>query len=191
MRFHPEPTTRYALKSSPVEKWRALVHDGSVSLQTEQVPKPNPPRLPSAEDSLALRIAYERMRRGWSADELAKRMTEAGVPLNQSAVWRIENGEPRRKISLDEAIGFARVFGLDLAAMTSEEPGDAIANQAFALIARMRETVSQLVEQRRELVRILAAATYVEGSPPESADQFVADLVRRFPWIEGLGNGVD
>lgn len=157
-----------------------------MSVQTEQVPKPNAPRLPSAEDSLALRIAYERMRRGWSADELAKRMTEAGVPLNQSAVWRIEHGEPRRKISLDEAIGFARVFKLTVGNLTGQDPDDAMVGQIAGLIARMRTNTDELREQRRELVRMIAAAAQVTGATAEAADRFVAELVREFPWLEGV-----
>jgi len=60
------------------------------------------------------RIRYERERRGWSTAELARRVTEAGYRINQSSVWAIESGEPRRKISLGEAVAFANVFDLDL-----------------------------------------------------------------------------
>jgi hypothetical protein len=37
-------------------------------------------------------------------------MTHAGCPMNQSAVWKIENGKPRRRITVDEAVAFASVF---------------------------------------------------------------------------------
>jgi hypothetical protein len=30
--------------------------------------------------------------------------------MNQSAIWKIEHGQPRRKITVDEAVTFARVF---------------------------------------------------------------------------------
>ncbi|MGW4806259.1 MULTISPECIES: helix-turn-helix domain-containing protein [unclassified Kitasatospora] len=67
-----------------------------------------------SEENAAERVRLERELRGWSTGELAKRMTEAGYPINQSSVWRIESGEPRRRINLDEAIGFAKVFDLTL-----------------------------------------------------------------------------
>ncbi|MFE2017558.1 helix-turn-helix domain-containing protein [Streptomyces sp. NPDC059499] len=59
---------------------------------------------------MAAHVAVEREARGWSTAELARRVTDAGCPLSQSAVWRIESGEPRRKISVDELIAFGKVF---------------------------------------------------------------------------------
>jgi transcriptional regulator with XRE-family HTH domain len=41
-------------------------------------------------------------------------MTKAGAPMNQSAIWKIENGKPRRRITVDEAIAFAKVFEVPL-----------------------------------------------------------------------------
>jgi hypothetical protein len=64
----------------------------------------------ASEDALARRIAFEREERAWSPGGLADLMTKAGCPMNQSAVWKIENGEPRRKITVDELLGFAKVF---------------------------------------------------------------------------------
>src|SRR5262249_41867695 len=45
---------------------------------------------------------------------LARFVQIEGVPMTQTGIWRIENGEPRRRIMLDEALAFARVFGLTL-----------------------------------------------------------------------------
>lgn len=159
---------------------------GGVTVQTEQVPKPNPPRLPSAEDELALRIKYERMKRRWSTEEVARRMTEAGYPLNQSAIWRIENATPRRKISLDEALGFAKVFGVDLGDLIGP-PQDAILRQIAALIAKMRDTSDDLREQRRQLIQAVTAAAVAQAEPVDETVQFMEDLVREFPWIERPG----
>jgi transcriptional regulator with XRE-family HTH domain len=161
----------------------------AVTMQTELVPKPNPPRLPAAEDSLALRIAYERGRRHWSADELARQMTEAGVPINPSAIWRIENATPRRRITLDEAIGFAKVFGTTLDELVGTHPGDAIDSQIMGQIEKMRLTSGQLRDQRRELVRMIAAAAAATETQDEAALQLVRDLVAEFPWIEEPGAG--
>ncbi|MFF4926883.1 helix-turn-helix domain-containing protein [Kitasatospora sp. NPDC001261] len=78
---------------------------------TPESPSPTPEL---SEEHAAERVRLEREYLGWSTGELAKRMTAAGYPMNQSSVWRIESGEPRRRINLDEAIGFAKVFGLPL-----------------------------------------------------------------------------
>lgn len=78
------------------------------------MPRPNPPRPLRREANLARRIAYERQRAGMSTEGLAKRMTDLGCPINQSAVWKIENGDPPRRITYDEAIAFAEVFGMPL-----------------------------------------------------------------------------
>jgi transcriptional regulator with XRE-family HTH domain len=64
----------------------------------------------ASEDGLARRITYEREQKGWSPGGLADLMTKAGCPMNQSAIWKIENGNPRRKITVDEALALARVF---------------------------------------------------------------------------------
>jgi transcriptional regulator with XRE-family HTH domain len=82
-------------------------------VETAVVPKQTP-RTPGADDWAAERIAYERRRRGWSTAELARRVTAAGCKINQSSVWHIENGQPRRKVSTGEAVAFAEVFGISL-----------------------------------------------------------------------------
>lgn len=47
-----------------------------------------------SEGNVAARVALEREVRGWSTTELAERVTRAGIKMNQTAVWRIENGTP-------------------------------------------------------------------------------------------------
>jgi transcriptional regulator with XRE-family HTH domain len=78
------------------------------------VSRPNKPREVYAENYLAARIISERETRGWSLEGLAKRMTAAGCAINQSAIYKIEQGQPRRRITVDELVAFSRVFGLPL-----------------------------------------------------------------------------
>lgn len=82
------------------------------------------------EANVADHVRLEREARGWSTAELARRVTAAGCPMSQSAVWRIESGEPRRKITVDELIGFSKVFGVAferlLKPISSEFPRDLI-----------------------------------------------------------------
>lgn len=81
------------------------------------MPKVNPLRPTGNEESAARRIAFEREARGWSYEGLARRMTEAGYPVQGSAIFKIEKADPPRRITLDEFIGFAKVFELDLTEM--------------------------------------------------------------------------
>lgn len=74
--------------------------------------RPNPPRNVFAEDHLAARITIEREQRGWTLEGLAKRMTDAGCPLAPSAIYKVEQGQPRRRIVVDELVAFSRVFGI-------------------------------------------------------------------------------
>ncbi|MFG2224503.1 helix-turn-helix transcriptional regulator [Streptomyces sp. NPDC048644] len=64
------------------------------------------------EENVAVRIKLEREARGWSTNAVSDRLNEAGYEINPSAVWRIENR--KRRVNLDEAIGFAELFGISL-----------------------------------------------------------------------------
>ena len=78
------------------------------------------------ERFLAERVLDERKQRGWSQAQLSKELAKVGSPLQQSAISKIESppkGE-RRSISIGEAIGFARVFGIPLGELLL--PPDAI-----------------------------------------------------------------
>lgn len=66
--------------------------------------------LVGSERALARRIKYERERRDISPSELARRMAALGCPMNQSGIWKIENGDPPRRITVDELVAFSRVF---------------------------------------------------------------------------------
>lgn len=83
------------------------------------------------EENAAKRIKAEREQRGWSTTTLSDRLNEAGYEMNPSAVWRIENG--KRRINLDEAIGFAEAFGVSLSNLVGP-PGLAAAGRAMELI---------------------------------------------------------
>jgi transcriptional regulator with XRE-family HTH domain len=78
------------------------------------MPRQNQPRSIAGEQSLARRIAYERESRGMSYEGLAVQMKHQGCPVNASALFRIEKGEPPRRITVDEFIGFSRVFGVPI-----------------------------------------------------------------------------
>ena len=70
----------------------------------------NKGRTIAAEANLADRIRMEREARSLTNEGLAKLMTDAGCSMHGSAIHKIENGEPRRRISVDELVAFASVF---------------------------------------------------------------------------------
>ena len=76
--------------------------------------RPNPRRTVFTEDNVAARITIERERRGWTLEGLAKRMTDAGCPIAASAIYKTEQGQPRRRIVVDELVTFSRVFGISV-----------------------------------------------------------------------------
>lgn len=76
------------------------------------MPRPNKPRSIATEVALARRIAYERERLGMSYEGLAGRMTKAGCPIQASGLYKIEKAG--RRITVDELVGLAKVFELDV-----------------------------------------------------------------------------
>ena len=97
------------------------------------MPPRNPGRSLAGEKQVAERIAHERERRGWSYEQLARAMTHAGCPMNQSAIHKIEKGNPPRRITVEELLGFARVFETNVSDLLLERSigQDAYAAQLF------------------------------------------------------------
>lgn len=97
------------------------------------------PERPQSENHVAERVKMEREVRGWSTAKLAEAMAEVGHPVNQSAIWRIESGKPRRRVNFDEALGFCKVFDISVDDLYS--PPGHIAN------AHIRGLVGKYVER--------------------------------------------
>lgn len=74
------------------------------------MPRPNLARSIASEAKLAKRIAHEREDRGLSYEGLAKLMTDAGCAIQGSAIYKIEKGDPPRRVTVDELVALARVF---------------------------------------------------------------------------------
>lgn len=104
---------------------------------------------PVPEDHVAARIKLERDARGWSTVRLAEEMAAVGHPVNQSAIWRIESGKPRRRVNLDEALGFCKVFDLTLQDLTGP-PGK-------LATPRVRQLASEYAELSYEYRHLRAA----------------------------------
>lgn len=74
------------------------------------MPRPNPNRALVVEEALARRIGEMRVAHGWSYEGLAKRMADAGCPIQPSAIYKIEKADPPRRITVSEVVAFAEVF---------------------------------------------------------------------------------
>ncbi|CDR08173.1 helix-turn-helix domain-containing protein [Streptomyces iranensis] len=131
----------------------------------------------SGEENVAVRIRLEREARGWSTNALSDRLNEAGFEMNPSAVWRIENR--KRRINLDEAIGFAEVFGLELRNFVGP-PQLAAKARAMELIDAVADTFRESQRANAEHARARDALdAYLAEHPDirEEAEVMVSNAI--------------
>ncbi|MGO8853693.1 MAG: helix-turn-helix domain-containing protein [Mycobacterium sp.] len=69
------------------------------------------------------KVRIERERRGWSQEELAKRLTENGIPVYSSTIAKIESLKKPRAVRLGEAAGIADLFGISLDGLLGRHAG--------------------------------------------------------------------
>jgi transcriptional regulator with XRE-family HTH domain len=151
------------------------------------MPRPNPPRPLRGEVNLARRIAYERERAGWSTEGLARRMTDHGCPINQSAIWKIENGDPPRRITYDEAVAFAEVFDIPLEELSV--PPEIVADRtALQLLDEYRRARQEAIDAFYRLtdhmsahprVREVIEENWVRGDLSKDVLEDIFDKLRR------------
>jgi transcriptional regulator with XRE-family HTH domain len=113
------------------------------------MPRPNQERAVTFERNLAKRIQREREQRGWTYEALARRMTDAGCTMQPSAVHKIEKGSPPRRITVDEAVTFAGVFGMTLNDLL-QPPEVAATKRAMKLWERLGDVNERLIKLRTE-----------------------------------------
>ena len=84
------------------------------------MPRPNKERTIGAERILAARVERERQARGWSYQRVADAMTEAGCSTTGSALFKIQNIEHPRRITVDEFVALSRVWAIPLERLVEE-----------------------------------------------------------------------
>lgn len=143
----------------------------------------NQGRTVNAERNLAHRIKLEREDRGWSPEQLARRMTAAGCSIATSSVYRIEDRDKPRKITVDELVALAEVFEVEdvrelLRPMDDILQGRAeqIAEQIRASRLRLVDAVGDMLKGLIELVRLINEqadrALLIKGKAQYSDDWF-------------------
>jgi len=100
----------------------------------------------SGEQILRERIKDAREARNQSQADVARRMTEVGCKMHQTAVAKIEAGE--RRVALDEAITFAQVFGVSLAFLTAPAPTDETWGQVWIYLEAADAASQRVISAR-------------------------------------------
>jgi transcriptional regulator with XRE-family HTH domain len=130
------------------------------------MPRPNRPRSIASEDNLARRITYERGRRQMSYAGLAQRMTEVGCAIDQSALYKIEKGNPRRRISVDELVALSEVFAVPIDDLLAP-PELAAEKVVLDVLKRYRTAGAALVAAREEFYGLLDEDEHVGAALDE------------------------
>jgi len=141
------------------------------------VPRQNRPRSVGREEDLARRIAYERQHRGWSYAGLASRMTERGCAIDSSALYKIENSKPRRRITVDELVALSNVFGISMHDFLAP-PEVAADKRAAKLLEEFRSAQAALSEAALDLA--IHAADHPRVAPFLEAELTGDDLLQIF-----------
>jgi transcriptional regulator with XRE-family HTH domain len=114
------------------------------------------------------RLKDERDRRGWSQEELAKRLGERGVAVHASTIAKIETDA--RAVRLDEAAAIADLFGLSLDTLLGRKAVEDDQGHAINVLAgeaqRLVSDLSQIRDRLDRAYRDLEAqfdSTSIEG----------------------------
>lgn len=143
--------------------------------------RPNRTRTVGTEDSLAQRIRAERERRGWTYEALASRMEAVGCPIQPSAIYKVEKGKPRRRVTVDEFVALANVFELELAdlLLPIELVSDREARRLLDRYLHAEEAMEEAAQSAREAFEALRALV---ADRPDTFEALVATLRS---WIGG------
>ncbi len=144
------------------------------------MPRPNPPRTLHSETNLARRIAHERERRGWTYEGTAKRLTDAGCPIQPSAIYKIEKGATPRRISVDELVALAEVFGIPVEKLLL--PVEVVESAALLDLLVEWEVTRRAADSAREAAETALEAVRRYAQEREDMEPTLHRFVRN--WVE-------
>jgi transcriptional regulator with XRE-family HTH domain len=146
------------------------------------MPRPNRARSIGIEDELVIKIGTLRRRRDWSYEELARRMDAQGCPMSASSLHRIEQGNPRRPVSVDELVAFSRVFetpvdvliappDLDIGGKAGEvlSEADRAVNAVVDAVARAKSSLVEYELAKKQLGRVRSQLVAVQAQVERAA----------------------
>ena len=130
------------------------------------MPRPNPGRSIASEANLAKRIAFERESRELSYEGLAALMTEHGCAMRGSEIYKIEKGDPPRRVTVDELVALAHVFDVSLDELLT--PIELIEERhAKELIEELNRVTDQLVDTALRLFNMWTDYLVLSRNNPE------------------------
>lgn len=134
------------------------------------MPRPNRARSVFAERNLAQRVQIEREQRSWTYEGLAARMKARGCTIAPSALYKIEKGDPPRRITVDELVALSQVFEMPMTQLVAD-PKLLLPGRAADLMEKI--TLNLITA---DVAREAADAAEAEADRLESElDEFLAD----------------
>jgi hypothetical protein len=100
-----------------------------------------------------------------SYEGLAARLTNAGCPIQASAIYKIEKADPPRRITVDELVAFSQVFAIPIERLLLP-PEVAESEQLMDLLVEWEVTRGKSHRAKeREDAAWSALRDYVDGHP--------------------------
>jgi transcriptional regulator with XRE-family HTH domain len=112
-------------------------------------------------------MQFEREKRGWGYELLAQRLTEVGCPMSGSSLHKIEKGNPRRGISVDEAVAMRVVFDLSWERLLSPVE-ETVEDRADSLFEQWTTRISEASFASTNAERVEAALYKFGKDHPEA-----------------------
>lgn len=127
------------------------------------------------------RLKDLRTAKGWTQDDLAKRMTAAGHPLHQTTVAKIESGN--RPTPVGEIAVLAAILDAPIAMMFSPD------EEVEQMLLKLSAAAAEMNNIMRELIGILKAKKEIHRRREAAALRYVTllEAAREIPELEREG----
>lgn len=130
------------------------------------MPRVNVGRTIRAERDLAERIAYEMEANGWNPESLARRMTDVGCKINASAIWKVINQDPPRRLTVDELVALKIVFKLESTDELLRPVAEVRGEQSLARWRQISDTWEGIADQVGDLVNAISEVLVLRVDDP-------------------------
>lgn len=107
------------------------------------------------------RVKDLRQAKGWTQDELARRMTAAGHPMHQTTVAKLESGT--RPTNVGEVAALAAIFGMPIATLFDDSDAAKLVLEAAALNYTMAALADELVTIKKRFDEVGAQRKSLES----------------------------